>query len=263
MDRRDFVKTGLASAATLGAAGVEAAPAQQQGRRWYELRTYELRNDIEPARIQSYFETAYLPALRRQGVGPVGVFTPEFGMPSPALVVLLEFPSAEAFATLAGRLAADAAFRGAWREFESGKGQPYVRYDSVLLHAFPSHPRVETLPDDAARPPRLLELRTYEAPNAFGLGSKVEMFDREEIAIFRKVGFSPVFFGEAVAGARLPHLTYMIAFPDMAARMKAWDAFRADPDWARIRNLPGWANPETVSAQRVSFLRPTAFSQIR
>jgi hypothetical protein len=36
-----------------------------------------------------------------------------------------------------------------------------------------------------------------------------------------------------------------------------------DPDWIRIRDQPGWANRDTVSAQRLGFLRPTSFSQIR
>ena len=75
--------------------------------------------------------------------------------------------------------------------------------------------------------------------------------------------FAPVFFGEAVAGARLPHLTYLAGFDNMAAREKAWDTFRTNPDWARVRNKPGWTDPEAVSNIHAAFLRPTAYSQIR
>jgi len=49
----------------------------------------------------------------------------------------------------------------------------------------------------------------------------------------------------------------------MAAREKAWDTFRGNPDWARVRDKPGWTNAEAVSNTRVSFLSPTAYSQIR
>jgi hypothetical protein len=49
----------------------------------------------------------------------------------------------------------------------------------------------------------------------------------------------------------------------MAAREKAWDTFRANPDWARVRNKPGWTDAEAVSNIHAAFLRPTAYSQIR
>lgn len=261
MDRRDFVRAGIVSAAALGVPA--DADAAQQPRQFYELRAYELRNDLEPGRLATYMEQAYIPALNRAGVRQVGAFTPDFGMPSPSLLLLLPFPSLEAYGTLADRIAADPALRASRREFEAGGRVPYVRYDATLLRAFAGHPRVESAEGGAERPARLFELRTYEAPNTVGLANKVDMFDREEIELFRKVGMSPVFFGEALAGERLPHLTYMIAFPDMDARTRAWSAFGSHPDWARIRDRPGWTNREAVSSIRAAFLRPTRYSQIR
>jgi hypothetical protein len=264
MHRRDFVKTTLASASAAALGAPAAAEAAAPGdRHVYELRNYELRNDLDTGRVSRFFQEAFLPAAGRAGLGPVGAFTVDFGLPMPALILLLDYPSIEGYAEISGRLAADSALQAASKEFEAGSGMPYVRYDSTLLRAFSSHPRIESRPANDQRPARLFELRTYEAPNTAGLASKLDMFNREEIAIFRKTGFSPVFFGEALFGERLPHLTYMVAFDDMAARTKAWDAFRTDPDWIRIRDQPGWANRDTVSAQRLGFLRPTSFSQIR
>jgi hypothetical protein len=89
------------------------------------------------------------------------------------------------------------------------------------------------------------------------------MFNQEEIKIFRDCGFAPVFFGEGVFGRRLPRLTYLVGFDNMASREKAWDAFRVNPDWARVRNKPGWTDPEAVSNIHAAFLRPTNYSQIR
>ncbi len=34
-------------------------------------------------------------------------------------------------------------------------------------------------------------------------------------------------------------------------------------DWARVKNKPGWTDPEAVSNIHAAFLRPTAYSQIR
>ena len=62
------------------------------------------------------------------------------------------------------------------------------------------------------------------------------------------------------------HLLGIVYFrhgDNMAAREKAWDTFRANPDWARVRNKPGWTDPEAVSNIHAAFLRPTAYSQIR
>jgi hypothetical protein len=43
-----------------------------------------------------------------------------------------------------------------------------------------------------------------------------------EIAIFRRTGLAPVFFGEALVGSKIPNLTYMLGFDDMEALEKGW-----------------------------------------
>src|SRR6185295_14882583 len=143
-----------------------------------------------------------------------------------------------ALQSLPARLAADAAFQKpaalAYRDAAAAQ-PPYVRVDSSLLVAFDEFPRLEK----PAAGPRIFELRTYESPTEAGHLRKVEMFGRMgEIAIFRRCGLAPVFFARNVVGARLPALTYMLAFPDMAAREKAWAAFRADPAWQKLRATP-------------------------
>ena len=274
MERRRFVKTGLAGAA-LGAAGAlpldagAAAPTPpgQPARTVYELRTYELRNDLAPARTHQYVERDLVPALRRAGAGPVGVFTPDSGLPLPAVVLLVPYPALADVGAAAERLAADAPFRAATDAWERGAGAPggppYVRYDVALYRALAGHPQLEVPPAAPGRPARLFELRTYEAPSEAGLRAKVAMFDQAEIRIFREVGFAPVMFGEAIAAPRMPQLTYLVGFDDMAARTAAWGRFGAHPEWQRIRVRPGWTDPETVSVIRAAFLRPTAYSGVR
>jgi hypothetical protein len=183
-------------------------------------------------------------------------------MYAPSLVVLMGHQSLGSMQSMIERAAADKDFVTAWRAFETAE-LPYVRYDSVLLRAFDAHPKIEVPPTDEKRPGRVFELRTYESRNAFSLRDKMAMFNQEEIKIFRDCGFAPVFFGEGIIAPRLPHLTYMVAFDNMAAREKAWDTFRGNPDWARVRDKPGWTNAEAVSNTHVSFLSPTAYSQIR
>ncbi len=260
MNRRDVLKTGLAASI----AGATNAPAEAaEGNHFYELRIYELRNDIKPARIQEFFQNQVLPMMKRQGVGPVGCFNVVSGLLSPALVILIDYKSLADMQTAMEAMRGDKEFVKAWQAFDAANELPYVRYESTLLKAFDSHQKIEIPPADEKRPPRVFELRTCESRSVVSLHNKVDMFNQEEIKIFRDSGFAPVFFGEAIAGSRMPHLTYMIGFDDMAAREKAWDKFRVNPDWARVRNKPGWTDPEAVSNIHAAFLRPTGYSQIR
>jgi len=69
-----------------------------------------------------------------------------------------------------------------------------------------------------------------------------------------------VFFGQTLAGPRQPNFVYMTVHQDMAARERVWDVFRNDGGWKKLSADPAFAN--TVSAMTVTFLRPTAYSQI-
>jgi len=55
------------------------------------------------------------------------------------------------------------------------------------------------------------------------------MFGDGEIDIFRRSGMLTVFFAQTIVGSRMPNLTYMLAYDDLAARDKTWRAFSADP----------------------------------
>lgn len=263
MDRRHFVKAGIA-AGVLGAASsrtAEASPAD--GRRHYELRTYELRSDINPGRLRTFYKDALLPALTRAGVGTVGLFSPDTGFPSQSLIAVLEYPSLAAVETVAQQLDADPVYAEARRAFETSNDLPYVRYDARLMRAFTNHPRIEVPPNDPARPPRMFELRTYEARSASALERKIAMFNEAEITLFRSIGMTPVFFGENVFGTRLPSLTYMLTFDDIAARTKAWNVFRTHPDWQRINKDPRYDVLGAVSVTNVAYLSPLSFSPVR
>lgn len=263
MDRRQFLQSSV-SAGVLGAVGLPtSAAAQDPDRFFYELRIYELRSDTTPARLQTFVQEHYLPAAQRAGVGPVGVFNAESGFARESLVTLASYPSAAALYAARQRLQADRAYRDALRAFEGGEGFPYLRYESRLLQSFTGHPRIEVPRVEPGRAPRVFEMRTYESRNALTLERKIDQFNQVEIEIFRKSGINPVFFAEDVFGPRLPSLTYMVAFDDMAARQRAWTTFRAHPEWAVARVDPRWNVEGAVSSSQIVLLNPLPFSQIR
>ena len=69
---------------------------------------------------------------------------------------------------------------------------------------------------------------------------KSEMFNKGEIEVFRRVGLTPVFFGETMIGTKLPCLTYMLVFENMAAHDANWGKFDGDPEWKKLSSTPGY-----------------------
>lgn len=259
MNRREFVSAGLA-AGVAGSTGFAVSGGSGKSH-LYELRTYELRNDQNPSRIQNFFRSHFLPALKKQGLAPVGCFSVVAGQQTPSFIVLIDYDSPQQLRSVTEQIASDKSLAEAWKSFEAGNPAPYVRYESALFRAFSGHPEIEPPSSKTGGGRHLFELRTYESRHAFDLAAKIDMFNQEEIEIFRKCGIHPVFFGEAVFGARLPQLTYLAAYDDMAAREKAWEIFRTHPDWIRIKDKPEWK--DTVTSIHASFLAPTDFSDIR
>ena len=82
----------------------------------------------------------------------------------------------------------------------------------------------------------------------------------EEIAIFKKTGLTPVFFGETIIGPKLPNLTYMLVFEDLADRDKRWGVFGSSAEWRKLRGKTEYKN--TVSNITDIILQPTGYSQI-
>ncbi len=263
MNRRNILKTGL-SAGLIGATNLTTSlttNAAAEGNHYYELRTYQLRNDLTNKRIHDFFQSQFLPMAKRQDFGPVGCFTVASGQYTPSLILLLDYKSLGDMQAAHARMEGDKDFMKAWQDFEATAEMPYVRYESMLLKAFDGHLKLEIPAPN--KTPRLFELRTYESRNHFSLKNKLAMFNQEEIKIFRDAGFAPIFFGEGVIGTRQPALTYMVAFDDMAAREAAWAKFVNSEAFKKIRVMPSWTDPEAVSNIYGSFLRPTAYSQIK
>jgi hypothetical protein len=264
MHRRDFLAGSLLAAAPLP--DQKAQPRRdliaREAPSWYELRRYYLHTGQAKV-LNDFHAEVLLPALQRLGVGPVGVFETTVGPEMPMVHLLIPHASPAALATLPARLAADPAYRkgaaAAAYHGASATQPPYLRMESALLQAFDQFPQLEK----PAAGPRLFELRTYESATEAAHEKKVEMFARlGEIEIFRRCGLQPVFFARTIVGPRLPSLVYMLAFPDMAAREKAWATFRADPEWQKLRTRPGYTDAEIVSNITDVLLRPAGHSQI-
>ena len=226
----------------------------------YELRTYTLKPAKRPV-LDEYFGKALLPTLKRFGIGPVGVFV-EKGAEDPSHVyVLIVYSSPGQFATLASRLAGDEEHHKAAAAYLAAPATDpvYSRIESSLLLPIAGMPKLER---PYTSKPRLLNLRVYESHNERAAAKKIEMFNQSELAIFRRVGLTPVFFGQTIVGAAMPNLTYMLVFPDEPSRAASWSKFGKDPEWQKLRSIPEYADKAIVSKITNKILTPAPYSEI-
>ena len=248
MKRRDFI----ASSVALGALALSTPDAKADdapAREYFELRLYHLRRGPKQKLFDDFYRHAVIPALNRAGISRIGVFNVLFGPDSPTAYVLIPYKSAEEAVTATERMRADAEFQKAGAEFINAPATDpsYVRVESSFMVAFEGMPKVEVPPGASANAPRIFELRTYESHSKKANKKKIEMFNNSEIAIFRRTGLRPVFFGETIFGSKMPNLTYMLTFDNMEQREKNWGTFVADPEWKKLSTTPGYTDVEIVS----------------
>ena len=268
MNRRDFV-AGSVGASLVPALGQSPTgsrtpdtPAASGKPQLLELRRIRLRSGPMVARYAEYAKNALVPALNRAGVKPVGAFTVAVGPDNPSIYLLLPHASADSMLTLTSRLNDDAEYQRVGAAFRAlaATDPPYVRRESSLMLTFSGAPTLDVPSGPDAVPSRIFELRTYESHNDRAGAKKIEMFEKGEFPIFKRVGLNWVFFGKNVVGTGLPSLTYLLVFPNLAAYDKAWATFREDPDWVKLSGLPEYAG--IVSTIHNVLLRPTDYSQI-
>ena len=253
-----------AGAGVLTERAVGQAPAGGGPREFYQLRRYRMQSGPQTALVDGFVGGALIPALNRMELGPVGAFHVDVGPETPTLYVLIPGSSVEALATVDLRLTEDAAFMKAAAPFWSAPATApaFMRYESSLLLAFEGWPKLRVPAGTATKAKRMFQLRTYESPSHAAHVRKVEMFNHGEFEIFEKAGCSPVFFGDALTGERLPKLTYMLAFADVAELNAGWDRFRNAPAWKKLSGDPRYAYEQIVSNIDNLYLSPTGYSQI-
>ena len=228
---------------------------------YYELRRYDLDTQDQKTALDKYLGDALLPACNRLGIKPVGVFYPDQGL-SP-IYVLLPHKTFASFASLAEKLSGDKDYATKAADFLNAPADKpvYKNVEIQLLAPLPGMTQIETPTTVAGR---VLQLRTYESPGEKAGVKAIEMFDTSAIAIFRKVGLHPVFFGQTVAGAKMPSLTCLLGFQDRQESDDNWKKLSADADWQKLSATPEYADKELLRTNGITnlYLKPASYSQI-
>jgi hypothetical protein len=229
---------------------------------YFELRVYTTKSEDQQKRIDAFWKEAAVPAYRRLGAGPVGVFTETDPSPTNHVYVLIAHNSLEAVAAVPAKLAADAEYQKAGASYlDAAKSDPaYVRMESSVSVAFDAMNHLEVPVTPSADHPRVFELRIYWSHSEAKGINKVAMFNDGEIPLMKKVNLGPVFFGQTIIGEDMPNLVYMVSSDDREAHKKAWKGFFDDAVWTRLKNDPQYK--DNVSKVISIFLKRTPASQI-
>ena len=229
---------------------------------YYELRIYQIFDYEKQLIAEEYLANALLPALQRQNLDRIGVFTNRDDENDHSIFLLIPYPTIEAFTGSHDRLDADEEYQSAAAGyFERELKDPvFSRIESRLMKAFAGIPVMEVPDVSSAAQDRIFELRLYQSHTEDHARRKVKMFDDGEIQIMRDTGLAPVFFGQTLIGPDQPNLIYMLSAANAEAHQSHWKSFKDDPEWNRIKKLEEYK--DTVSKIQKWILTPTAYSQL-
>ena len=238
--------------------------AQEAERQLIEITIHHFRNNESAERFDDMMKDAILPVMKKQGIGPVGVFKV---MDSKILddndrITIAPFKSMAEKLKLREEFVADSGFWDNAKDYLMQEpGDPATeRIERMLFQSFEGMPEMK-VPGKPGEAPRRFELRTYKSENELQGLLKVQMFNEGEIDLFNKAGLQPVFFGEAIAASDLPQLTYMLVHDSEESEKKVWKKFIDLPEWKTLKSEEQYKVIKLTITKQM--LTATSYSQIQ
>jgi hypothetical protein len=226
---------------------------------YYQLKVYHLKGEKQRELTENYLKLTYLPALHRQGIKQVGVFKPIAVDTAEQLIyVFIPTQKLNKLVELETTLSKDRVYLATGKAYLDAQYNqpPYLRIENIILEAFRGMP-VPAIPKlSTPKAERVYELRSYEAATEKLSVNKINMFNDAEMDIFTKLNFNAIFYGQVIAGSRMPNLMYLTSFINKADRDQHWKEF--GPEYKKIKDLPQYQN--NVSKNTTIFVYPTDYS---
>ncbi|HEY8994635.1 MAG TPA: NIPSNAP family protein [Lacunisphaera sp.] len=226
----------------------------------YELRIYYTHPGKMPDLLKRFREhTCSL--FEKHGMVNVGYWLPVEASEQDKLYYVLRHASRDAA-------------KGSWKAFgddpewktvrdaSEAAGKIVAKVDSTFLAATDYSPA--EIPGALRTGAHIYELRTYTT-NEGKLDALDARFREHTMKLFAKHGMTNVLYTHPTdtdkgAGKTL---VYVLAHANVAAAKASFDAFRADPDWVKVRDASE-ANGKLLVQPPVSlFLRPVDFSALK
>ena len=259
--KKFFIKTLFA--ALLSLPFFSTAQKKSPAAEFYKITIYNFSSVAQQATIENFLQNAYLPALHRQQIKSVGVFTPLSNdtATSKSLYVIFPIKTLQQANDLAEKISKDDQYLVKGKPYLEAvyTDAPYKRIENILLKAFPLAPIMNTPKLAAVKSERVYELRSYESATENIFKNKVKMFNEGgEIDLFKRLNFNAVFYSSVIAGSHMPNLMYMTSFENMADRDEHWKKFVADPQWKKLSAMPEYQN--NVSKIEITLMKPASYS---
>ena len=106
----------------------------------------------------------------------------------------------------------------------------------------------------------IYELRIYTV-HPGRMDALQQRFRDHSCRLFERHGMTNVGYWTNAIGGRSDELWYMLGYEDLAARERAWTAFRADPEWVAARAASEEDGPIVHHIEN-RMLSPTDFSPL-
>jgi hypothetical protein len=236
-----------------------APPAKE----FYEIKVYRFKTAEQEKLLDDYLANAYLPSLHKAGIAKLGVFKPLANDTAADKIIYVFIPlkSLEQWHQLAVLPQKETAPADAGAGYTNAvyTTPPYTRMESILVEAFPQAPAMQLPALQGPHEAHIYELRSYESATEKYNASKVKMFNTGgEIALFKRLGFNGIFYGEVISGSHMPNLMYLTSFDNRQARDEHWKAFGDDAEWKLLKAQPEYQN--NVSKAEVILCHAAAYS---
>ncbi|MGI8599045.1 MAG: NIPSNAP family protein [Chitinophagaceae bacterium] len=256
------IKNKLASLACFIVFALSKNSHAQSQQYYYELRIYHYNHNQQDELLDDYFKNAYKPAMNKLGF-KIGAFRPigNDTASNKKLYIFIPFKSLNEWEKTEQQLQKNNNYVTAARGYTNSlhNNPPYTRFETIFMRGFKDMPSYAIPPLKSSKDERIYELRSYESATDKLFKNKVDMFNRGgEIALFHKLNFNAVFYGEVIFGAQMPNLIYMTSFENKKERDEHWKTFGNDPEWKKLSALPEYQN--NVSHIDIVFLRSLSYS---
>ncbi len=238
---------------------LSAAPVKD----YYQVLVYHFKNAEQEKMIDNYLETAFLPFMHKGGFKNIGVFSPitnDTAADKKIYVFLtLKNPGqvAEWNEKFKKAKPAETSASGFWNSPHTAP--PYTRMESILIRAWEMAPKMKLPALKGPKDQHIYELRSYESATDKLYWNKVHMFNEGgEVKLFARLNFNAVFYGDVLAGDRMPNLMYMTCFENMADRETHWKEFGSAPEWKKLISMEEYKN--NVSKADIILMKAKSYS---
>lgn len=226
--------------------------ASAQDTRLFETRIYY----TEPGRLEALlarFRNHTTKIFEKHGMTNIGYWVPLHE--ENKLIYVLAYPD---------RAARDAAWKAFGADPEWVKvrtesevsGKIVSKVESIFMDATDFSPKIKS---SKSKKDRVFELRTYTT-NPGKLPDLLARFRNHTLKLFKKHGMTNVAYW--TVNGKDDTLVYILAHPSEEAGKKAFDAFRADPDWVKARDASE-VNGKLANKVESVYMKATDFSTIK